>query len=258
MIDIDNAKEVFCDYVKNFDSNNEKVAMKISHTMRVIDLSEQIANYLNLCKTDIELAKLIALLHDIGRFEQVAKYNSFKDYKTEDHAELGVKILFTDNFIRKFIQDDKYDNTIKIAISNHNKYSIQEGLNEKELLHCKIIRDADKIDILNSMCLRKIKDIFDIDVEDLCKLKISDEVYNDFLKLKQVKYSKEVTKLDLWVATIAFIFDLNYTFSFKYIKEKDYINIFINKVKCEDKDTKERIKTIKEIANKYINEKIGG
>ena len=116
MIDIDKAKEVFCDYVKNFDSNNEKVSMKISHTMRVIDLSEQIANYLNLCKTDIELAKLIALLHDIGRFEQVAKYNSFKDYKTEDHAELGVKILFTDNFIRKFIQDDKYDNTIKIAI----------------------------------------------------------------------------------------------------------------------------------------------
>lgn len=258
MVDIDKAKEVFYEYVKNFDSENEKVAMKIQHTMRVIDLSEQIAAHLNLSKEDIELAKLIALLHDIGRFEQVAKYNSFKDFKTEDHAELGVKILFTDNFIRKFIQDDKYDNLIKIAILNHNKYSIQNGLNEKELLHCKIIRDADKIDILNSMCLRKIKDIFDVDIEELCKSKISDSVYEDFLNLKQVKYSKEVTKLDFWVGTIAFIFDINYTFSMKYIKEKNYVNIFANKVSCEDKITCERVETIKKIANEYINKKIGG
>ena len=258
MIDLVKAEKVFKSYVEKYNTEDDKIELKIKHTYGVVSMSGFIATKLGLDEENIKLAKLIALLHDIGRFEQVAKYNSLKDFKTEHHAELGVKILFTGNFIRKFIQDDKYDNLIKIAILNHNKYSIQNGLNEKELLHCKIIRDADKIDILNSMCLRKIKDIFDVDIEELCKSKISDSVYEDFLNLKQVKYSKEVTKLDFWLGTIAFIFDINYTFSMKYIKEKNYVNIFANKVSCEDKITCERVETIKKIANEYINKKIGG
>ena len=54
--------------------------------------------------------------------------------------------MFQNNLIRKFIDDDKYDEIISKAIYNHNKYKIQEGLNEIELLQCKIIRDADKLD----------------------------------------------------------------------------------------------------------------
>ena len=41
---------------------------------------------------------------------------------------------------------DQYDNIIKKAIYNHNKYKIEENLNDVELLHRKIIRDADKLD----------------------------------------------------------------------------------------------------------------
>lgn len=29
---------------------------------------------------------------------------------------------------------------------NHNKFEIEENLNDMELLHCKIIRNADKLD----------------------------------------------------------------------------------------------------------------
>ncbi|MBO5141416.1 MAG: hypothetical protein J6C46_00165, partial [Clostridia bacterium] len=46
--------------------------------------------------------------------------------------------------ITKFIDTDKYNNVIKKAIENHNKKQIEEGLSDKELLHAKIIRDADK------------------------------------------------------------------------------------------------------------------
>ena len=67
------------------------------------------------------------------------------DIKLE-HAEFGTKVLFQNNLIRKFIDDDKYDEIISKAIYNHNKYKIQEGLSEIELLQCKIIRDADKLD----------------------------------------------------------------------------------------------------------------
>ena len=42
---------------------------------------------------------------------------------------------------------EQYDCIIYKAINNHNKFEIERGLSERELLHCKIIRDADKLDI---------------------------------------------------------------------------------------------------------------
>ena len=38
--------------------------------------------HLHLSKEDTDLAMLIALLHDIGRFEQWMQYQSFADHKT--------------------------------------------------------------------------------------------------------------------------------------------------------------------------------
>ena len=50
--------------------------------------------------------------------------------------------------LRKQQQDIEYDEIIKKAIHNHNKLLIEEGLTKEEELFCKIIRDADKLDIL--------------------------------------------------------------------------------------------------------------
>lgn len=62
---------------------------------------------LGLDQDEIDLASLIGLLHDIGRFEQLKRYNCFIDSKTIDHALLGVQILFDDNLISKFDIDQK-------------------------------------------------------------------------------------------------------------------------------------------------------
>ena len=77
MIDIINAKKVFNEYVKKYNANDGKIALKIAHILRVADLSKKIAISLNLSEENIELAELIGLLHDIGRFEQVRIYNTF-------------------------------------------------------------------------------------------------------------------------------------------------------------------------------------
>ncbi len=62
-------------------------------------------------------------------------------------------MLFEENLIKNFIEDDKYDYIIKTAVLNHNKGKIDEGLSEKEMLFSKIIRDADKLDIINNILL---------------------------------------------------------------------------------------------------------
>ena len=69
MIDLKKAKLVFNEYVNNYDQNDDKVILKISHTYRVMERCQEIAASLNLDDENIQLAGLIGLLHDIGRFE---------------------------------------------------------------------------------------------------------------------------------------------------------------------------------------------
>ena len=137
MIDYDKALHAFQAYVKNYDVNDGKVHLKIVHTMKVAELSEMIARGIGMDEENAQLAKVIGLLHDIGRFEQLRRFHDFRDYLTVDHAQLGVEILKENHLIRAFVEDEKYDDTIFQAISNHNKYAIADGLNKNTLTHAK-------------------------------------------------------------------------------------------------------------------------
>ena len=113
MIDIENAKRVFKEYVKNYNPNDGKIALKISHILRVTQKSRELAEELNLNEEDTDLAELIGLLHDIGRFEQARIYNTFNDRESFNHAELSVKVLFEEHLIDKFNVEEKYKKIIK-------------------------------------------------------------------------------------------------------------------------------------------------
>ena len=145
MIDIEKAKKTFKNFLNNYNKNELGFELKIVHTYHVVDNAKEIATKLNLSEEDIKLAELIALLHDIGRFEEITFLKKFDSVKF-DHASHGVKMLFENNLIRDFIEDESYDQIIKLAIDNHSRLEIQEGLDERCLLHSKIIRDADKLD----------------------------------------------------------------------------------------------------------------
>lgn len=260
MIDITNAKKQFKEYLKNYDTENEKIKLKIIHTYGVVKASEYIAKNLGLSQEDVDLAKLIALLHDIGRFKQLKLYDNFiDDMENNDHADYGVKILFEDKLIRKFIEDDQYDSIIYKAIFNHNKYKIEDGLNEKELLHAKIIRDADKTDNFRVKEIEKFEAIFDTEVTEdvLEKQTISENIYNDFMNSKIILRADRKTHMDMWVSYIAFIFDYNFNSGLKYIYENDYINRLVDRIDYKNIDTKQKMENIRQHAMKYIEERLG-
>ena len=145
MIDIENAKKQFLEYVKNYDINNGRINIKMRHILRVAENSKLIAQDLNLDDEKVKLAELIGIFHDIGRFEQVKLYNTFSDKDSGlDHAEYSLKVLYEDGLIKKFLDTNKYDNIIKTAVYNHNKPQIASNISDEELLFSKIIRDADK------------------------------------------------------------------------------------------------------------------
>ena len=248
------AEKIFYEYLNQYDTENGIIKLKIIHTFEVVKKSEYIAKGLNINTEDIELAKIIALLHDIGRFEQIKKFRFFDNKKLE-HAKFGVIVLFKNGLIRKFIQEEKYDNIIKKAIYNHNKYAIEEGLDDRELLHCKIIRDADKLDNFRVRENDKFEDMFPgiYNKDTINTETISPKVYNDFMNEKCIELKDRKTIIDYWVCVLAFIFDLNYDISLKYVKDKNYIDILIDRINYENRDTKVKMEEIRKCAKNYIN-----
>lgn len=252
MIDLEYGKNEFQNYINKFDKENSEIKRKIDHSYRVMVKSEIIAKSLGLKEEEVQLAELIGLLHDVGRFVQRTKYKTQEEQKHVDHGDLGVEILKSDNYIRKFIKTDKYDNVIYKAIKNHNKYEIEKNLSKEELEYSKIIRDADKLDIMYQVFTIFWKNR-EKEVEDG---KISDEVYNEFLEKKMIDKKIRNTEIDNLVGFLSFIFDINYKKSLEYIKEEKYIEKICRKFKFENEETQTRIYEIEKLSKSYVEEKI--
>ena len=205
---------------------------------------------MELTDEDVRLATLIGLLHDIGRFEQLKRFDSFIDSQTVDHAKLGIEVLTDNNneLLRKFCPDEKYHEIILTAIGNHNKFKIDNSITEIRMLtHCKIIRDADKLDILNLLRFESFETLFK--KTEIIQEPISKQALKDFLDGKEIIRSIMKTDMDDWVGNIGYVYDIYYPISYKILKEKNYINDIIDRTPTED------MEKIREKINTYINEK---
>lgn len=254
MIDIVKAKETFKKYIKNYNPDDPQIKLKISHMLRVADVSKNLAKSLELSEEDVKLAELIGLLHDIGRFEQIRIYHTFLDKKSINHGEFGAKILFEDGLIREFIEEDKYDEIIRNAILNHNRGKIEEGLSKQEVLHAKIIRDADKTDILYILTFDKTKTCYGI--EDFTNQKFTDEICREFFEEKAIHYSNMKNEADILIAHFAYIFDFNFEYGLKVVKENEYLEKMYKRYEFKDKETMEKYEKIYKEANNYILSRI--
>lgn len=245
-INLEKAKEEFIKYTENYDLTNDKIKGKQIHSLRVMEISKQIAERLGLSQEEIELATLIGLLHDIARFEQYTKYKTFRDLESIDHGDLGAEILQKD--IRKYIEPNQYDDIIIKAVKNHNKYKIEDELTEKDKLFAKIVRDADKIDIFYESVVMFWKGKEE-QVEESIISKVTTE---QFWNLVQIKKTKNDTAIDNVIRVIAFIFDMNFKPSFQILKEEDYINKILNRYNFKDEYTKQKVEEIRRVANDYV------
>lgn len=251
-IDLEKAKEEFLKYTEKFNLEDENIKRKQLHSLRVMKISKDIATKLGLDQEKIELATLIGLLHDIGRFKQYSKISLGDNIERFDHGDYGAKSL--EKNIRKYINDNKYDDIIIKAVKNHNKFAIEEGLTEQEMLFAKIIRDADKIDIL----YESIYIYNNGKEEQVNKSILSERIYNQFIDKKLIMKEKNVILkyVDDIVCVMAFIYDINFKPSFEILREKDYINKILDRYDFENKETKEKIKKIRKTANEYIDIKV--
>ena len=253
MIDIENANEQFERYVSQFNAQEGRIKLKIDHIKRVEKMSREIAKNLNLDEEHIRLAEIIGLFHDIGRFKQAEIFDTFSDKDSVNHAEFSVNVLFSDNLIEKFNIDSKYYKIIKLAILNHNKNKIEEGLTEEELLYAKIIRDADKLDIYYTICKYDFKSIFwypDFDCTT-----INYNIMKQFIDLHTINYADIKTNADQILIFYAYIYDFYFDFSLEYLKMKKYLEKFTQRViqYFNNNKIEEQVEMILKISNEYLD-----
>lgn len=219
--------EVFKKYVDNFDIKDKDIFLKYHHSIRTSFLCGEIAKRIKLKEDDIELAKTIGLLHDIGRFYQLEKYDSYSDLNM-DHGDYGVKVLFKDKKIKNYYVDEQDYKTIELAIANHNKYKIDEKIKGRDLLFCKLIRDCDKLEILYRLSTADF--IIKEDDSD-----ISESVKQQFYNEESINNANIKVNNDKIVSMLGFIYDLNFEESIIYLKEEEILDKIYETIKNKNK-----------------------
>lgn len=222
----------FLDYADSFlddpEADIENILLKKEHTLRVCMEMALISE--DLSPEDKILSLTAALLHDVGRFEQLKRYRTFSDFKSEDHASLGVKILKELNLLKDL--DSVEVELIYFAVENHNKAEIIPGCSFQTETITKLLRDSDKLDIWHVVIdyyqYRKEYEnpslVHNLPFgEDVC-----DSVFQAVERREIIYYDLLETVVDIKILQMSWIYHLNTQKALVLASERSYLEGIFN------------------------------
>ena len=229
--------DIFMGIVKSYDLTIPSLKRKYDHTFRVVDYASKIAKSINLDERLYKDVCVAALFHDLGRFPQFSTYQTFIDLKSFDHGDKSYSMLKELNYNNK---------NVLSAVKNHNKYKIEDGLSEEEIIVSKVIRDADKLDIM----FKQGNEVYDDNFI------LTEELFNCFTKEELISNSiKDIEGPNYSILrTLAFIYDFNYKYSLKVVKDNQLVEKKIDNLYDVFKDSK--LLDVKKMLNLYIERKL--
>jgi len=247
----------FINYVKGFylkdEETNFNLKLKEEHTMRVCSNITDIGKEAGLDESDLIHANIIALFHDIGRFEQFSRYRTFSDARSENHSELGIKMLVEKNILNDLTDYER--NVVIMAIRNHNALMLPDIDDEKALTFAKLIRDADKLDILGILSdyYKSPKHFEHLKVGESSGVKgISGNILESVMNFRHIKFSDIKTSDDMKLLRLSWIYDINYKITLMKVMERGYLDVIFEALPNTDEIIK-----VKERLLEYINSFIG-
>jgi hypothetical protein len=197
--------------------------LKIDHTMRVLEFARQIVGTNG---QNQRLAELAALLHDVGRFPQYARYRTFHDQMSVNHAYQGVLTLKEHRVLADLPGEAR--RLVLGAVALHNRRTLPRGLAREFHDLVKLVRDADKLDIFQVMLAHFKPGVTHNKVVNL-ELKLDPDNYTPGL-LAQVRQGQMVNYQDMvWVNDFklllcSWIYDLNFRVSREIVRERGYLD----------------------------------
>jgi len=228
-MNISSYKEWFQSYTDQFlyqdETKNYPFIIKKRHTEQVCQMILAICDDLNASEHVRELAQLIALFHDLGRFKQYARFHTFKDSESINHSIQSIKDL-----VHHHVLDDlplKQRRIIFNAIRFHSVASIPHNKDPETLFYMRLIRDADKMDIWRIFIdYYHSRDIYKNDVIELgvSDLPVCSENILNALLVGRIALTSELKTLnDFKLIQLGWVYDLNFRFTFEYLKNERII-----------------------------------
>ena len=214
----------FENYVKTFYTEDADVQahvrLKEDHTSRVCDRMRELSGTLQLTQEQKGLAETVALFHDVGRFLQYTKYRTFNDFRSEDHACMGVRILREYGVLAEL--KPRQQLLVEKAVRYHNGRDIPDDCEESVFL-ARMIRDADKIDILEMITsddeLFRILPSPEYGGMDL----VSAGTVETILQGQVARFEHIRTAADQMLFRMSWLLDMNYPWTFCQVKEKNFL-----------------------------------
>jgi len=199
--------------------------LKYAHSRRVAENARLIARGIGLAPGDVQLAYVCGLMHDVGRFSQYEQYGSFHDADTVDHGLAGRQALAAAEAPSHFSPDEW--GAIVCVVEYHNKKTsdLPGNLSTETERLLKIIRDADKLDIMDLVLQSVVRDGFRELPDMLPHIHLSREltpgVVEEVLKTKTVSVGGLKTVADFLVMLATWFYDLNYLPSRRLAIQRD-------------------------------------
>ena len=243
-------------YMKQFATDDEEVMQGIRikeiHTGYVTAIARELAQHLQLKPHDVQLAEIMGLFHDVGRFRQYSIYKTFNDAQSEDHAELGLKVLAEEMPYWKDLPADDAE-LVRFAIQNHNKKEIAPTDDKRKLLFARLLRDADKLDIYRVLSpylapdgVDKAPKFIPADASQLA----SPDFVQAFAEGKQADYRRLRTHGDRKLVRLMWVYDINFSWTLRKMTERGYVDLII-KYLPEQEGLEKGIRRLRQ----YIKEK---
>jgi hypothetical protein len=227
---LDNFRRWFDTYTSRFfgadECVNEHLRMKQEHTRRTCREILVLAGQLALDEHQKQIAEIVALFHDVGRFPQFAEYHTFNDAKSIDHSHLGVEILRREGVLNVLRREDRQ--WMEAAIEHHGRKTLPANLNGQALLFAKLIRDADKLDIFRVVIklyrrYRADPAGFPWKLELPDEPRYSPEVLHAVMNGKLIEHTMLQTLNDVMLCKLSWVYDINFAVTLARLREERFL-----------------------------------
>ena len=219
----------FDDYTRSFITKDADqsagVELKTAHTQRVCREVVSLGQQLGLGQAELVLAEVMALLHDVGRFEQLTRHHTFSDRRSQDHAELGVAVLEERGVLADMAQRER-ERVLRV-IALHNRRCLPLAEDPTTDRFARLLRDADKLDIwyvVTTYYLGEVnypRSVMALGLPDTPGF--SPRVVEEML-LRQVVDMRHVERLnDLKLLQLGWIYDVNFAPTLAAVRQRRYL-----------------------------------
>jgi len=220
---LDFTRKWFTEYVRQFETADGSLhpmhAIKVPHSLRVCINCRTIAADMDWPDDDITAAEAMGLLHDVGRFPQFKEYGTFADARSIDHGKLACDVIAASTLTAEYSHEDIRD--ILYGIRDHNKAKLASCTSPRGLAFLKLIRDADKLDIIKLMGDVIRSGDFTLYPELLLgvdpKGPPSPALIEEIARSRKGSYSNVHSLVDMHLIRLAWMFDLNYKPSLRLV-----------------------------------------